>query len=151
MIYRPEFLITPPGADFEDRPYVYPISAFAGATLAAGAFTQEFPFQIETDADFWLCAIAYAVQGTLTSLCARIKDCFGNYLSDGWIAVNASANPAGVATDRGGGFSPVFDPPVFCPAGGVLLLSALNPGTTAATVNSVELRGYKRCGKVGCQ
>lgn len=145
-MYRPQNLIYLPQG-FRAETYVYPVLASdvnAGAVIAAGREIIGIPIQIDKDYDFYLCGMAYAAPNNLNFLGFRLRDAWGSYLSDDYCLTILYAYPAGQNSDKGGGFAPVFEPPVLFPRGSTLQLDVKNmsPATSYAWQN-LELRGFK--------
>ena len=146
MSYRPQRIIPPP-AGFNAEPYIYPVTqnqVNAGAALGPSASLRDIPIAMDRDFDFYLCGLAYSCPINLNQLGIRLRDAWNVYLSDDHLLTCLYAYPAGIDPARGGGFIPVFDPPILCPAGSYLQMDVTNFSKANSYVfQNIELRGFK--------
>ena len=168
MSYRPQFLYrTPPGTiddqcsysfDYTNTPAIAQITT--GNPLAVGQEIRDIPLVLQKDAPFIIRAIKVGgawmdVSGnfnTSSPLSFRLKDCYGNYLSDGVVPIIEGYGPSGAVSQ---GFQPVIlesgpqeetGDSLVCPAGGILFAYYKNVDVSAG-VNSlppITLYGFKR-------
>ena len=145
-MYRAQNLMFAPEG-FRAETYVYPILSTdvnGGSAIAAGKEIQNIPIQIDKDYDFYLCGMAYAAPFNFNLLGFRLRDAWNSYLSDDYCLTILYAYPAGVNSDKGAGFAPVFEPPLLCPKGSTIQLDVKNfSALTAYAWQNLELRGYK--------
>lgn len=115
------------------------------ASIAAGAELSKVPLKLDHDAPFFIRAIDVSE----TPVQIRIEDCNGNPLLGN--PQNAAAgsvpldNPAQWCESGGAGLVPVESDEwgIFCPAGGTLLLYAVNPSGGAVTDLVINVHGVK--------
>jgi hypothetical protein len=146
---RPQYFNTTP-AGFRDVPFVRPVTFGQDVTggLAPGRYLENYVVQLDNDAPqvfrswFWQGENQGEGAGPLSgSIQVRLRDAFGNFLTDGYIplwllAWGAGSNPP----DGGSGRAKVFEPELYCPAG-----SILNPdGSAYVYPGLMEFRGVKR-------
>lgn len=150
---RPQFFFTTP-AGFQDEPYVRPVTygqdAFDG--IPPGTYINDYVVKLDNDTDqlfrslFWQGANQGQGAGSLSgNVQIRLRDAFGNYLTDGYIPIwllcwGAGSQPP----DGGSGRAKVFEPELYCPAGSILLIDYFNPGGTYEYPGLFEFRGVKR-------
>ncbi len=146
--WHPQRLMdTPPG--WSDEPYVYPFNAASFAiSLSHDQQVIGLPLEMDQDADFYLCSIAFVWTGSPSFLGVRFRDGYGNYMSDDYLSVIGFgyASSSAAAPFTSGGFTDVFETPKFLKKGTQLLLDVKNmSSTTSMTFNlPFELRGFKR-------
>lgn len=150
MIWHPQYIIETPDG-FQDEPYSYAFNQTAfNFSLAAGQEVIGLPMQMDQDADFYLCSIAFIFPGTsnLKWLGIKLRNAYGQYMSDDYLSVIGFGFAAGSTNSpfSSGGFTDVFETPDYQKAGAILMLDVKNQSdTTAFTFNqSFELRGFKR-------
>jgi len=148
MAYRPQRLVTIPEG-WNAEPFIVPVVASdvnQGNAILAGLEYKSIPIPMDRDFDFWLLGFAYSCPQNIDSLGFRLRDSWGNYLSDDYCAAAFYALPAGVNPAIGGGYAPVVEPPLYCPHGSVLQLDVKNllaVGGPAYVWGNMELRGFK--------
>lgn len=153
MSYRPQFVFAVP-AGFRDEQFHYAFSALntpsLSGTLAAGQEVADIPLLLQSDTEFRWRGVKIASTPAGSSLKARFRDCFGNFLSDEYVPINCYA----VGSGLGGyiGTVPVpLEEELVCPPGGVVWLGLQNP--TAIPVSlaiTVSLFGVKRVQELEC-
>ncbi len=152
-MYRPQ-RYSPAPAGLNPEYFAVPITQAmvnGGAAIAALAELQNIGIQMDMDFDFYMTGLAYSAPTNLNFLGIRLRDAWGVYLSQDYLLTYLYAYPAGVNPDRGGGFIPVFEPPVWCPAGSVLQMDVTNFSTSTGYVwANLELRGYKAVAPGAC-
>ena len=150
MIWHPQRIIETPDG-FQDEPYAYtPNQLYFNFSLAPGQEVIGLPIPTDQDADFYLCSIAFTFPGTanLNWLGYKLRNGYGQYMSDDYLSVIGSAYAAGSinAPFSSGGFTDVFETPDYQKAGSILMIDVKNQSdTTTFTFNQAfELRGFKR-------
>jgi hypothetical protein len=116
----------------------------AGAIAAFGTI-DNIPVAIPREFDFILCAIACDVPAQQYQWGMRIRDCYGHELMNDYMPAELWGLPGGVGPDRAGSWDPVFEPPLFCPAGGFLIVAFKSfSNVLNVLVPDTEFKGYKR-------
>jgi hypothetical protein len=148
MTWHPQRLMdTPEG--WEDQPYIYAFddTDFAIA-LSHGQEVVGLPIEMDQDADFYLCSIAFIWDGAPKWLGIRLRDGYGQYMSDDYLSIIGFgfAGSSAAAPFSSAGYTDVFEMPVYLKKGSQLLLDVKNMSDTASmTFNQpFELRGFKR-------
>jgi hypothetical protein len=148
-MYRPQYVYRTP-AGFEDKQFHLsfdqsntPMLSSVGQTIAAGAFLQNIPLQLQRDAIFMWRGIEVNAPGVDgSSLLIQFKDAYGNYLSDVPIPVNLYAAPIGNVSI---GNPPVaLEPELFCPAGSNLWVYLQNITAGTLPLPRITIYGVKR-------
>ncbi len=145
MAYRPQWAMRYREGLLHGEPWVQAVPGFSisGGSLAASETIRDIPIALDRTAEYlYLCAIATHVAGNPLAVGIMLRDCYGNPLSDDFLGVAEYSFPGGAA-DRGGGYAAVFEPPIPCPRGGVLLLDITNFDAVASVIPNLELRGFK--------
>jgi hypothetical protein len=121
-MYRPQFPFPVPD-QFQDKDFVHYFDQTNtprlndALSLAAGATIIGIPLQLQGDAPFNLRAIE--INGP-NNYAVRLRDPYGNYLSDDYIPIPLDYGPEETA---GYGSNVVeFEPELKCPAGSVILV-----------------------------
>lgn len=131
---RPQFFhATPEG--YQDIPFVRPVvlGQDLGGTLVDGEILNDFIIQLDNDAPqiFWSLFIEGVQQDQAAEIHMRLRDAFGNFLTDGYVPLWLYAWGAGSETpDGGSGRAKVFEPEIYCPPGSVLIADFLSSGGT---------------------
>lgn len=125
MSYRPQFpFSTPP--QFQDKDFVHYFDQTntpqlnSALSLAAGGTILAIPLQLQGDAPFSLRGIK--INGP-SNYAVRLRDPYGNYLSDDWVNLPLEYAPNEPAVF--GSNVVEFEPEIRCPAGCVLLVDVL--------------------------
>ena len=150
MIWHPQRIIeTPEG--FQDEPYAYTFNATAfNFSLNPLAEFPGLPIQLDQDADFYYCSIAFIYPGdaSLAWLGIKLRNGYGQYMSDEYLSVIGFGYAAGSTNSpfSSGGLANVIEIPDYQKAGTIMLLDVKNQSdTTAMTFNQAfEIRGFKR-------
>ena len=133
-MYRPQFQFgTPPG--YVDVPYVRALAVGQDPSFVVppGEVLLNYVLQLDADAPtlFRSLFVQGALQGQDNDIQLRIRDAFGNYLTDGFVSVSLFAWGAGKSPDSGSGRCKIWEPELYCPAGSVLMIDFFNPGPNA--------------------
>lgn len=154
-MYVPEwFHVTPAG--YRDEPWAHCFSAGqlqTGGTagvLAANQIVRNTPVAFDQDADMIVRGLAVDAPGNFRPFSFQWRDAWGNQLSDALIGQQLYFTPAGVTPAKAGGWIAVWTPPIFVPAGGVILFDVQNNDNVPLAFPDIEFRGYKRFREV-CQ
>lgn len=97
-----------------------------------GEFFLNYILQLDADAPtlFRSLFVLGAIQGQDNDMQIRVRDSFGNFITDGFVKLSLFAWGAG-NPDQGSGRCKIFEPELFCPAGSTLILDFFNPGPNA--------------------
>ena len=143
-MYRPQrAIITPPG--YRDELFAYPILGAQFGLVPSQQQITSIPIPMDRDYPFYLCGVAYGTD-LLSPIGLRFRDAWGTYLSDDYCTATLYAYPVNTGGAFGGGFIPVFEPPILMPAGSIPLVDLKNMSTDGSSwaVLDFELRGFKR-------
>jgi hypothetical protein len=169
MSYRPHFPYQTPSG-FVDERAIFPFDyrQAQGATeLPGGSFQLNQTLRIDEDANFMWRGISWEYPDPYFFLAGqvaiRLRDCYGNYLSNDFIPIlnyaqgyyilqpwqgdNAAAPPVGpnLVAPFSGGMGVAFADEIFCPASGILQVDILGLNSLgSASVGRFMARGVKR-------
>lgn len=152
-MHRPQYYYeTPKG--YKDVPFVRPVVFLQDATgdFPPGQFLNDYVVQMDNDAPQLIRSVFFqgSNQGQASapqnSGQIRLRDAFGNYITDGFVPIWLYAWGAGeTPPDGGSGRTKVFEPELYCPPGSVLMIDYFNPDSPAFQYPGlIEFRGVKR-------
>lgn len=156
---RPQYFYRTPDG-FLDIPFVRPVTFGQDPTgsIPPQQYLNDYIVQLDNDAPqlfrslFWQGEEQGQGAGPLTgSIQIRMRDAYGNFITDGFVPIWLYCWGAGsTPPDGGSGRAKVWEPELYCPSGSVLTIDFYNPGVEAfAYPGLLEFRGIKRF-PVGC-
>jgi hypothetical protein len=139
---RPQFFHSTPKG-FSDVPFVRPVTfgQDVHATIPSGGYLNDYIVQLDNDAPqlfrslFWQGAQQGQGPDVAGSLQVRVRDAFGNFITDGYIPIWLLFWGAGSTTpDGGSGRAKVFEPELYCEPGSTLIFDFFNSGLNATSI-----------------
>ncbi len=131
---RPQYYYRTPRG-YKDVPFVRPVNFDQDPPIVipVGGFLNDYIIQMDNGEPQLIRSLFVLGpnQDTLIDLQMRLRDAFGNELTDGYVPLVLFASGAGeTPPDGGSGRTKVFEPELYCPAGSTLILDLYNPGPT---------------------
>ncbi len=134
-MYRPQFFFpTPKG--YRDESFVRPVTVGQdpSGTIPAGQYINDYAIRMDTDAPQIIRSlfIEGKQQNQNSNIQMRLRDAFGNFLTDGYVPLWLYGSGAGsTPPDGGSGRTKLFESEIYCPPGSVLLADFFAPGGAA--------------------
>lgn len=151
-MYRPQFAYsTPPGCRDEDFVYYFDGSNIPLLNQSISGLTiPNIPLPLDQDAPFYWRGIKVDIRTTGTvapNVQVKFQDCYQNDLSDGLVPATQYGFAQNPITFQGANYTgpPVpFEPEIYCPRGGYILLFLRAPALANPTFLFATLFGVKR-------
>ena len=153
MSFRPQFVFPCPSG-YHDEQFHYSFSSANVAALNGSIPTlqsvNDIPLLLQPDTQFHWRGFKVSSDSGGSSLSIQFKDPYGNYLSDGFVPVDAYGVGSGLGNYMGTE-PPVVEGEIVCPPGGVVWAYLNNPTTGTVTIDIViTLFGVKRVKDLRC-